>query len=778
MIKKLIPLLIILGVITIKTYGEWIPITKDKTDHTPRSPKVTIVSDDESGTLIKIDISGFELNSVTTTRKTYHTVDLLTDVITNKEGYPEVSYISKLLAIPDEAGISYEVVKTGETYTFGNIYLKPAQRSWFEGMPESVIEEDTQAYYSRNTFPESSVFIESPVIFRDFRIARVCFYPIRYNPSKKELEVVSSMTVRINYGKGKSENIRTTEKREIAPSFGTIYRSMLLNYQSVLDREYGGKEAGHDLMLCIMPDVFVASFTPYAEWKRKSGIDIKITKFSDIGATSSNPVTIKNHITTAYHNWEVPPTYVLIIGDDGVFPKKIVNYDYSFPNEDFFVEIDGDDYFPEMMIGRFTNQEDYRMRVMINKFQLYETSPLISDPQWFKKGVCCSNNYYDTQVETKRFTAEVMMEDGNFISVDTLMSDGDPYGGQPCTMDNSDVISVINNGRSHLNYRGEGWSSGWWATCTPLQTEDLSQINNGQKFPFVTSIGCGVAMFDTGGGNCFGEEWVEMGTLTSPRGAVAFVGPTSNTHTTYNNKIDKGIYVGMFREAMDTPGQALLRGKLYMYNVYGGSDPWVEYHYRIYCVLGDPSIHIWKDLPLDVVVDYEVSDGILEVQINHELSGLPVDSAQVTITGETFFASNYTNETGITTIDISTYQNEELTLTVRGRTVYPHSEILDLQIGVPVNQKEISHLNQNVPNPFNKNTAIEFSVSKYAHITLEIFDIRGQLIHTIQNGYLPQGNYLKEWNGTDTGGNQVPSGIYYYCLKTGDSRVTKKMVKL
>ena len=114
-------------------------------------------------------------------------------------------------------------------------------------------------------------------------------------------------------------------------------------------------------------------------------------------------------------------------------------------------------------------------------------------------------------------------------------------------------------------------------------------------------------MFDTwGANNCFGEEWIEMGSLTAPKGGVAFVGPTSNTHTTYNNKIDKGIYMGMFQEGMDTPGQALLRGKLYMYNVYG-NEYYVQYHYKIYCILGDPSIHIWKDVPLAVNVDHPES---------------------------------------------------------------------------------------------------------------------------------------------------------------------------
>jgi len=130
----------------------------------------------------------------------------------------------------------------------------------------------------------------------------------------------------------------------------------------------------------------------------------------------------------------------LIVGDAGVFPKKIVHYDYSFPNEDYFVEIDGDDHFPEMMIGRFTNQNDYRLQVMVNKFKMYEKYPYTGDTAWFKKGICCSNNAYESQVETKRFAANLLIEDGGF-SVDTLMSDGSGWGGQGCSMEFRKILS-------------------------------------------------------------------------------------------------------------------------------------------------------------------------------------------------------------------------------------------------------------------------------------------------------------------------------------------------
>ena len=264
---------------------------------------------------------------------------------------------------------------------------------------------------------------------------------------------------------------------------------------------------------------------------------------------------------------------------------------WTFVNEDYFVELEGNDYFPEMMIGRFTNYNgtngggEYILQIMVNKFLKYEKYPNTSETDWYKKGIVCSNNYYSSQVETKRFAAQQMMQNGNFISVDTMMSN------QQCTYDEGDIVAALNNGRSYLNYRGEGWDDGWHADCYYFSSSHVNSLNNANKLTFVTSIGCGVAMFDAG--NCFGETWIEMGSLTEPsRGGCAFIGPTSNTHTAYNNSIDKGIYIGMFPpagglgESLDSPGEALLNGKLYMYARFGNSDPYVQYHYKIYCVLG------------------------------------------------------------------------------------------------------------------------------------------------------------------------------------------------
>lgn len=767
---------IILGLFPLSMMAQWYPLNNEQQTRT--APVVQILSDDAHSTVIKIEIAGFELKEFYAGNQRYHSIDLLSEGSSSLVGSPDLPYISKILAIPDKSGVSLEIIEIGGIQTIQNINLPPCRASWFEGSPETSYIENPDLFSSADVFPENLVSIGTPMVFRDFRVVRLSVYPIRYVASKKELRVATSITLRINYNSEKAINPKTKETTSIAPSFAKIYESSIFNYQSALSKLGKGAKSGRDVMLCIMPDAFASDFQVYADWKRQSGIDVHVTKFSDIGATASDPTIIKNHIADAYHNWDYPPTYVLLVGDDGVLPVEIVSYDYSFPSEDYYVEIDGSDYFPEMMIGRFPVQTNYALNVMISKAMGYEKFPDVTSTDWFKKGICCSNDAYVSQIDTKRYTADVMMEDAGFTSVDTLMSNAG------CTMDLNDVILTIDNGRSVLNYRGEGWSSGWWASCYPFNTSDVSSLNNGTKLTFVTSIGCGVAMFNTSGGNCFGEEWVKLGTTSSPRGAIAFIGATSNSHTTYNNYLDKGLYVGMYREGLETPGQGLLKGKMIMYLTFGAADPWVEYHYRLFCTLGDASVHIWKDVPLAVSVNHPVSvplaysDNVITV--THSLTTLPVFNAQVTITGDSVFASGYTDSTGKVTLGITPVSLDSLTVTVRGMDVIPYQGKIGISTsGLDEVSGDLKDLGFGVvfPNPFDRSTVIHYTILEQSEISIEVFDIDGRLIKVLVDGKQPRGNHTVTWHGDNEAGHQIDAGMYFIRLNCNDFSETLKVFK-
>lgn len=716
MIKKILLYCISVTLITSSSTAQWISLNKYSEAGSP--PKVQLLSDDDFGAVIKVDLPGFRINEFTANGKTYHSIDIGAEGITRETGFPELSYIAKVLAIPDQGTVSVEVIETSPVQTFKGINIPPARESWQEGKPESPYVEDYQVYNSADIYPSDFASVEDPVVFRDFRIARVSIFPVRYSPAKKEIHAVSSVTIKINYTPGLGINPKTTPQRPLAPSFAQLYKEFIFNYDEVLQRRYGGRVLGYDYMLCIMPDALVDSFQVYANWKHKTGTFIHVTKFSEIGANASDPNPIKNHILDAYTNWEIPPTHVLIVGDDGVAPVKYVFLQgWNFVNEDYFVELEGNDYFPELMIGRFTNQGALRLSYMAYKFMNYERTPYVQNTDWFKKALVCANNAYQSQRLTKRFVAQELLNYGNFLNVDSL------YNGYPCPGSVSTIINMINGGRSFLNYRGEGWTTGWSTDCFPFQTSDVSTLNNGAKLTFVTSIGCGVAAFDAGGTNCFGEEWVEIGTLTEPRGAVAFVGPTSNTHTAYNNAIDRGIYIGMFQQGIQSPGAALLNGKMVMFLTFGGGDPYVEYHFKIYCLLGDPSIHIWKDVPQNINVSY--TDTIVtgfsqpEVTVTYSGSGLPVANAQVCISGGNVYSVGYTDANGYVMLNVTSSSVGVLNFAVRGGNVIPFLNTIQVIEGVenvaldgnPV-VTDLDGNDDGLINP-NENCTITFTLKNY-----------------------------------------------------------------
>ncbi|MDY0152069.1 MAG: T9SS type A sorting domain-containing protein [Candidatus Cloacimonas sp.] len=87
-----------------------------------------------------------------------------------------------------------------------------------------------------------------------------------------------------------------------------------------------------------------------------------------------------------------------------------------------------------------------------------------------------------------------------------------------------------------------------------------------------------------------------------------------------------------------------------------------------------------------------------------------------------------------------------------------------------------SLLNQNYPNPFNPVTTISFDMPKAAPATLNIYNVKGQLVKTLFNGTATFGKNNVSWNGTDNSGLNVTSGIYFYRLSTDNKVETRKMM--
>ena len=85
-------------------------------------------------------------------------------------------------------------------------------------------------------------------------------------------------------------------------------------------------------------------------------------------------------------------------------------------------------------------------------------------------------------------------------------------------------------------------------------------------------------------------------------------------------------------------------------------------------------------------------------------------------------------------------------------------------------------LRQNYPNPFNPSTTLSFGVPQTGPVTLAIYDVQGRLVNQLTQGDLSAGYYNLEWNGQNSQGSLVATGIYFARIKAGSTDQVVKML--
>jgi hypothetical protein len=100
---------------------------------------------------------------------------------------------------------------------------------------------------------------------------------------------------------------------------------------------------------------------------------------------------------------------------------------------------------------------------------------------------------------------------------------------------------------------------------------------------------------------------------------------------------------------------------------------------------------------------------------------------------------------------------------------YTYSSVAEIDVNKPTRY----YLSQNYPNPFNPTTTIEFSTPERSHISLKVYDVLGNEVATLVNGWMESTNHKVIFDA----GN-LSSGIYYYTLTAGNFTSTKKLILL
>ena len=548
------------------------------------------------------------------------TIKIAEYATTAEPGKAELPVHSQLISLPQNGNFVLENL----AYDYDEKALEHTVQ--YFGM-EDKCERDEGFYKQDEWYPKEIVTISSPVIMRGYRFCQIAIAAVQYNPAKNTIRILKDIDAEFTFDYSDNENPIVSTKSRPSSSFSKIASEQIYGI-----RKSDIKETGSYLI--ITPDECMSILETLAAWKRKLGHEVVLTPLSEIG-TDPTENMIKQYIQYAYDHWDIPPEYVLLVGDvtgNFVIPAYYVEgYATQWDVTDHtYTLLEGNDYFPDVFIGRFPIQSLMECATAVSKIINYEGSLCAGD--WYNRALMISgiiDDYYFSSYITKMNVRDKLLEFG-YNEVDTFI--------YPYNTGTQQLLNLIDSGYSLINFRGFGYYWYWSNGELILQSDDISYLNNGCMLPMITSMTCGGGNFAAEGiHRCFGEAWLFAGTSSISKGAIGFIGPSEHdTKTPWNNCNDMGIYQGITNEDIYRSGEMLLRGKMELYNNYphnhgwGGSEDSDQFYFYVYGLIGDPGLKVWTSNPDSITLI--CSDSIssnqnyvdIEVAVNDDISGFMV----------------------------------------------------------------------------------------------------------------------------------------------------------
>ncbi|MBC8415793.1 MAG: hypothetical protein H8E11_05125, partial [Candidatus Cloacimonetes bacterium] len=590
----------------------------------------------------------FEIEEITFRKvenEKYNILQIPGCVNTGIYGEAELPVYTKLISLPETGNFKVNEIQ----YEFEEVELdkKIIPLGWQDNKNT-----DNDLYLRDEWLPQDIVTISKPNIMRGSRFSQITVAAVQYNPFQNKMRVLKNVDIEFDIDHSKNENPLT--KTRHSNSFANIAEKNIYGAE-VLRNTDGGQ------YLFICPDDIAATLQPLLRWKEKLGYKTRIATISETGSTNEE---IKDYLQNTYDNWETPPEYVVLVGDvNGSFvvPAFYVPggpYSPWDETDHSYTLLDGDDYFPDILIGRLSVRSISELQTIMSKIIKYESDPFM-ETDWIKSALMIAYIYPVPWYEIFSHREIVMavrdkLLDFEYTKVDTFI--------YPYQSGNTQLANMINDGQSFVNFRGCGSYNHWSANPNYefFNIDDVNNLNNGYMLPMVTSMTCGTGGFaSTAYPSTFGETWLKAGSPSVPKGAIGLIGPSEqDTQTSWNNCIDLGIYQGITQEDLFKCGEMLLRGKMELYNNYPNNHAYIvnnsdQFNFYIYNLLGDPGLAIWTDTPkeVDLIFAEQLPFGSNYVELQIEIEDTNKSYFTIAITNEdSLIAVGITDESGSVSI--------------------------------------------------------------------------------------------------------------------------------
>jgi len=153
---------------------------------------------------------------------------------------------------------------------------------------------------------------------------------------------------------------------------------------------------------------------------------------------------------------------------------------------------------------------------------------------------------------------------------------------------------------------------------------------------------------------------------------------------------------------------------------------------------------------------------------------IPSDNNIIYSGFDTLFTDSLTDPTGSYSYKLTAKDNQGNVSQLDSVTVVLTGISDEVESSTP----ERIYLYQNYPNPFNPSTKIKFSLNEESEVILRVYDVNGELVTMLQNGWLPAGEYEREFFPATIGTlKDIASGVYFYNLLVRDKNLIPLFVK-
>jgi hypothetical protein len=739
------------------------------------SHQIDVLNPTPGQTQVRFQVGTFSLRPVSVDGESYSALVWGGGHEPLQRGNPALPGFRESIVVPEEGEMTIQVLES-EYQDYPGVRIAPSKGTVTRDIdPDSVPWEFSNVYAQNAWYPAAIASLGQPYILRDERGIVVAVDPFQWNPVTQTLRVYTSVTIEVRVAGPGGANPLTHRPPFRVSEFQKIYARHFLNWNSMTRYAPVG-EVGP--MLVVAADIFVAATQPLVDWKNQMGVPTALVPLSSIGTTATQ---LKSYIHNVYDTQGL--CFILLVGDAAQIPYFNNGGGAADP---MMTLLAGSDNYPDAFIGRISAETVAQVDTQVERTIEYERNP---DPSgvWYQRGVAIASNEGDGygdegeadwehaqhyRADLLRFTYTLINElyDGDHPS-------NDPIGGQqsvdqPGNPSSANLSPLLNSGRGFIHYTGHG-STYSWAT-TGFDTGDINALTNDNMLPTVVSVGCvnGAFMSTT----CFAEAWMRRVNGTEPAGAIACYASTVNQQWATPMEAQDEMIALLIAEQKWTFGGTCFNGSCSMIDHYGanGITEFKNWH-----IFGDPSLQMRTSTPEELTATHadHVDAAAGTFQVTTAPEAMVALSHQGALLGSTF--ADVSGLAIVTFDPVQVGALQEVTLTVTGFNRIPEVETVPVQAGATaVAEGSRLVVGQNWPNPFAHSTGISLMVHREGSVQLEIFDVAGRKIRTLDAGVLPAGSHNLVWDGTTDEGRPATAGTYFYRALAPGVNETRRMVRL